>query len=846
MATVFLAHDLRHDRPVALKVLHPELATSLGPERFQREIKLAARLQHPHILTVHDSGESAGQLWYTMPFVRGESLRDRLRREGQLPIELVVELARQVALALDYSHGEGVVHRDLKPENILLSEGQALVADFGIAKAVSAAGETQLTDTGMAVGTPAYMSPEQAVGGQIDGRSDVYALGCVVYEMLAGEPPFTGSTPQALLAKRMLEPVPHVRTLRDIVSAPMEQALIRALAKVPADRFGTAGEFARALAQPHPDPVTIRSPTAPHRAGRRRVPVGLATIGLCVLLGLGVLLAWFRTHSEPVIADPKRLAVLPFENLGRPEDEYFADGMTDEVRGKLAALPGLAVIASGSSGAYKKTTKGLRQIGRELGVEYLLTGTIRWEKGPDGASRVRVSPQLVEVSTAASKWQEPFEAPLIDVFRVQADVAGRVADALGVALGARERERLGEAPTKDLEAYDAFLKGEAAAGFGSFEPRAQQQAINDYLRAVNLDSTFAQAWAKLSYAYSLRYWLRPTAEDARAARQAAERAVALAPQKVDGYLALGQYYASVAQDLPKAYDYSRKAEKLAPGEAFTMMATATGELFLGNREQALQRVRQVQLLDPVSVQTALFAADALVRLHRYPEAQSAAERALKLAPNNLEVIGANVVAHLGAGDLGAARSVLRAAQRKVESAALATYIATWGDLYWVLDEEEQHVLLGLSATPFGDDRAAWALALTETYALRNNARMVMAFADSARLVYEARLRDVPEDAATRAYLGLTLAYLGQKAEAVHQAERAVALMPIRRHPALGLALQYQLVRTYLLVGEPAKALQLVEPLISVPSQLSPGWLRIDPTFIPLRGDPRFERLVSGS
>ncbi len=237
MATVFLAHDLRHDRPVALKVLHPELASTLGPERFQREIKLAARLQHPHILTVHDSGDTAGQLWYTMPFVRGESLRDRLRREGQLPVEVAVDLTRQVALALDYAHREGVVHRDLKPENILLSDGQALVADFGIAKAVSAAGDAQLTETGMAIGTPAYMSPEQAVGGQVDGRSDVYALGCVVYEMLAGEPPFTGATPQALIAKRMLEPVPHVRTVRDTVSVSMEQALLRALAKTPADRF---------------------------------------------------------------------------------------------------------------------------------------------------------------------------------------------------------------------------------------------------------------------------------------------------------------------------------------------------------------------------------------------------------------------------------------------------------------------------------------------------------------------------------------------------------------------------------------------------------------------------------
>ena len=226
MATVYLAHDLKHDRRVALKVLHPELAATLGPERFLREIRTTARLDHPHILPVHDSGETHGQLWYTMPYVEGESLRDRLRREVQLPVEEAVRLTREVADALDYAHRHGLVHRDVKPENILLSDGHARVADFGVARALDAAGGSQLTETGMSVGTPAYMSPEQASAGQMDGRSDIYALGCVLYEMLAGEPPFTGLTPQAILAKRVLEPVPHVRTLREGVPEPLEQAIM--------------------------------------------------------------------------------------------------------------------------------------------------------------------------------------------------------------------------------------------------------------------------------------------------------------------------------------------------------------------------------------------------------------------------------------------------------------------------------------------------------------------------------------------------------------------------------------------------------------------------------------------
>jgi len=243
MATVYLAHDLRHDRSVALKVLHPELAATLGPERFQREIRTTARLQHPHILPVLDSGEAAGQLWYTMPYVVGESLRDRLRREGQLPLDDALQIAREVADALGYAHGQGIVHRDIKPENVLLGGRHALVADFGIARAIQLADGEQLTATGLAVGTPAYMSPEQAGGASsVDARSDLYSLGCVLYEMLTGEVPYTGRTPQAVIAKRVLEPLPHVRTLRASVPEALEQAINRALAVTPADRFATAGE----------------------------------------------------------------------------------------------------------------------------------------------------------------------------------------------------------------------------------------------------------------------------------------------------------------------------------------------------------------------------------------------------------------------------------------------------------------------------------------------------------------------------------------------------------------------------------------------------------------------------
>ncbi len=353
MGTVFLAHDLKHDRPVALKLLHPELAASLGPERFQREIRFAARLQHPHILTVLDSGDTAGQLWFTMPYVEGESLRARLNRERQLPLEDALQIAREAARALDHAHQHGIVHRDIKPENILLTrDGSTLVADFGIARAL--AGDERLTQTGMAVGTPAYMSPEQASGDKgLDARTDVYSLGAVLFELLSGEPPYTGATAQQIIVKRFTDPVPTVRRVRPNVPETVDHAIQRALAPIPADRFATPGQFAQALGggyagartggpapavELEPAAVTVASASQPAGAAPRRpirLPAAALTLGLGFLIGLGVLFAWRRTHAgaDADSTGPKRIAVLPFENLGDSTTEYFADGVTDAVRG---------------------------------------------------------------------------------------------------------------------------------------------------------------------------------------------------------------------------------------------------------------------------------------------------------------------------------------------------------------------------------------------------------------------------------------------------------------------------------------------------------------------------------
>jgi eukaryotic-like serine/threonine-protein kinase len=890
MATVFLAHDLKHDRPVALKVLLPELAASLGPDRFQREIRFAARLQHPHILTVLDSGETAGQLWFTMPYVEGESLRARLRREGQLALKDALRIAREAAQALHYAHQRQIVHRDIKPENILLTtDGSTLVVDFGIARALGGEGGEALTQTGMSVGTPQYMSPEQANGTRaVDARSDVYSLGCVLYEMLAGEPPYTGPTAQVILMRRLTDPVPSVRRIRGNVPEAVDQAIQQALAQVPGDRFSTAAAFAEALetvttptatptllspmapvpgaaGPPGPAGVTTpappfattsgpgASPATPVPAGvrpPRRVPVGVLMLALGFVIGLGVLFAWRRSHgSTEEESGTKRLAVLPFENLGDSTTAYFADGMTDEVRGKLATLPGLEVTASRSAGEYRHTTKTLPQIARELGVDYLLIGKIRWEKTAAGTSRVRVSPELVRVSQggAATKWEQPFDAALTDVFSVQADIAGKVASALNVALGDSTKQQLAARPTQNLAAYDAFLKGEAASqGIAVNDPPSMQRAIAFYEQAVALDSTFSEAWAQLARAQAWYYSLgTPVPAAGEAARRAAERAAALAPGRPESQLALGYYWQYVTGDNARALAAYEAGLKVAPGNADLLTGSALAEQSLGRWEEALRHLQRAQTLDPRAVLTARRLATTLVWLRHFPEALPQAERAITLAPTNLAVIEARAFVPLCQGDLAGARAVLRAVPAEVEPTALAAFFGVYADLYWVLDDAQQQLLLRLRPSAFGDDRANWGIVLAQTYYLRGDRANARIYADSARMAFEENIKATPDDPQQHALLGLALAYLGRKADAIREGQRSVELQPISKDAFSGPYMQHQLVRIYVLTGEPDKALDLLEPLLKIPYSLSPGILGIDPNFAPLKGNPRFQKLLAG-
>jgi serine/threonine-protein kinase len=459
---------------------------------------------------------------------------------------------------------------------------------------------------------------------------------------------------------------------------------------------------------------------------------------------------------------------------------------------------------------------------------------------------VQVSPELIKAASASSAWQESFDANLTDVFRVQTDIASRVAAALNVALSDSTQRRIVERPTTNLAAYDAFLRGDALSGnLSVLDPTTLRKAAELYEQATALDPNFALAWSRLARTYGLMYTNGvPSQETGELTRRAAERALALSPDRSDGHLALGDYYSEVLVDFRRAADEYAEGLRRSPSDVDLLNAAAINLQSLGQWDSALVSLSRAVTLDPRSVAPGRRLGFTLMRLRRYPEAIAATDRVLALAPDNIGVIETRAMIELGKGDLAAARAVISAAAPRLEPTALVAYLGNYWDLYWLLDDAQQQLLLRLTPSPFDDDRSAWGIVLAETYQLRGDSLRTRAYADSARLAIEKILESTPNDAQRRVFHGLALAYLGRRAEAIREGEKAAALLPVSRDGFTGPYIQQLLVRIYMLTGEKEKALDHLEPLLTVPYHLSPGWLRIDPTFAPLKNEPRFQKMVA--
>ncbi|MEJ2239675.1 MAG: protein kinase [Gemmatimonadales bacterium] len=558
MATVYLAHDLKHERNVALKVLRPDVASEIGADRFLREIKLAARLTHPHILPLYDSGEADGSLFYVMPNMEGNSLREWIDSERQLPLPDALRIALEVAAALDYAHRSGVVHRDIKPENILLHEGAAMVADFGIGKAASAT-DGSITKTGIALGTPAYMSPEQASGeGIVDGRSDLYSLGCVLYEMLTGEQPFTGPTVQAVIAKRFIAPIPRVSVTRDVPDG-VDQTVGRALARTPVDRFATAAEFVDAL-----NLIRGDAPFTP--------PGG-----------------------RPAAAPPRKsIAVLPFANRSAdPENEYFSDGMTEEIINVLAKVPGMQVASRTSSFAFKDKEVDVREVGDKLGVGTVLEGSVR-----KAGNRIRISAELIDVTNGYHLWSESYDRQMEDVFAIQDEISRAIVDALKVQLGG-DTERLVVPATENLEAYTMYLKGRFFVNVIS--ESEIRRGLDFFEGALAEDPNYAQAYSGIADCWCniADNWVEPGEAYPRA-KAAAEQALALEPNLAEALTSIGKVRGWYEWDFRGAEEVLRRAVQINPNYAEAHFVFGSALPSVGKLDEAIGEMRQALVVDPLS------------------------------------------------------------------------------------------------------------------------------------------------------------------------------------------------------------------------------------------------------
>ncbi len=580
MATVYLADDLRHHRKVAIKVLRPELAAALGPERFVQEIGIAARLNHPYILALYESGEAAGSLFYVMPYIKGESLRHRLRREAQLPVEEALAIARQVAAALDYAHAQNLVHRDIKPENILLHEGAAMLADFGIALVASLAPAERLTTLGLAVGTPHYMSPEQAAGeSRLDARSDLYSLGCVLYELLAGEPPYTGATAQAVIAKRFTEPVPTVRRVRPAVPPPVEQALQKALAQVPADRFSSCGAFVEALSRP----------------------------------------------AVPEARMPS-VAVLPFLNLSPdPDNEFFADGIMEDVITQLSKIRSLKVISRASAMRFKGRDRNLPEVAAALGVATVLDGSVR-----RAGDRVRIVANLIDATTDRQLWGETYDRQLTDYFAIQTDVALQIVAALQAELSHAERSRIHREPTTSVQAHQRYLQGRF--WYTRYTEDGIEKGLEYFRQAVAADPGYALAHTAIAFAYAEIVAgqgglpLKPEVAYQRA-RESIARALELDPDLGEAHSVLGLLKMTHDFDWAGAEAEFKLALELSPGAADIYDHYGWLCAALERYDEALAMVQRAQELDPLVHRSDV--ASTLLRAGRYEEALEAARRSIE-------------------------------------------------------------------------------------------------------------------------------------------------------------------------------------------------------------------------
>ena len=882
MGDVYEAEDTELRRKVALKVLPEHLASDPDRlERFKREARAVASLNHPNIVTLHSVEEADGHHFLTMELVDGKSL-DALIPEDGFDLERLFELTIPIADALSAAHEKGVVHRDLKPANVMVGEdGRLRIVDFGLAKLWEeglADTETELateglTKEGVAMGTAPYMSPEQLQGKEIDHRSDLFSLGILLFEMTTGRRPFKGESSIELASSILKDSPDSVTDVREGVPRHLGRIIKHCLEKDPDLRYQSAKDVRNELAGLKGEvesgevplstgamPVVTAAKLVPSKRSPAWLIPALVIVGLIALAsffwsqrGKGTDVVTSQDAGIGVVLDPgvenKKIVVLPFENLGEAEDEYFAAGMTEEISAKLGAVADLGVISRSSAIQYDRTGKTLKEVGADLGVGYVLEGTVRWAKNSDGTSRVRVTPQLIRVEDDTQLWAETYDRTIDDIFEVQSDVASNVLRSLDVALSGGDQVASPVAPTGDMDAYNLYLRALNAGERADILQRSEERllAVQMLEQAVEMDPQFALAWAALSQEHALLFFDGEdrTEERLEQALASVERALEIDPDLPQARVALGSYFYWGPRDYDQALEQFMIAEKSLPNDSDLKASIAYIIRRQGRFEEALERQERAFELNPRSVQQSRALGTTLMQLERYEEADRQLTRTLELAPDSV-----------GAGAWRAWNWWLW----KGDGNRAAELIAPFADLgidsikvlqtfYVFLDRRFEESLQTLASMPedfYSNQFYALPTDLNRAYAYQGLGRQeeAQAAAEAAATAIEAEVLANPGDPRMHAALGQAYAMLGREAEAVREAERAVKLQPISADALEGPAKVFELALTQTILGNDLKACEALDEIITSRSgMVSMPALEADPRFDTLRQAPCYKTLI---
>jgi len=872
MGVVYKAQDTKLDRFVALKFLPAHLSNSDYEQiRFLQEAKSASALNHPNVCTIYGIDEYEGQQFIEMELVDGKTLKDTLSDDDKsktslLSMKQVVEFGIQIGEALQEAHNKGIIHRDIKAENIMVnSKNQIKVMDFGLAKLK---GTLKLTKTSSTVGTLAYMSPEQIHGIEADTRSDIFSFGVVLFEMATGKTPFRGEHEAAIMYSIVNEEPEDAAKYREDIPGELLHIFKKALEKDPDDRYQSMSEIIIDLRRLKKDSSRIVRTQVFQRSEQSNSKIStlvshdakkrwfnnrrVKSIGLAVIL-LAAFVYWkksfpFWTQEK---SDNKIVVVLPFENLGPNDKDYFVDGMTDEVTSRLSGLSGLKVIARSSAVQYKKTTKSFQQIGEELGVQYILQGTVRWENS-NGETHVRINPTLIKVEDGTQVWSQSMESVLSSAFKLQSEIAGRVAGAMDVALAKAEQKSLESALTENSEAYDCYLQAEQYSA-RSVSKSDQEIAIKLLDRAIHLDPSFAAAYARLSIIHASMYWFFYDRTESRVnqSRLAGEKALKLAPLLSESHEAMGWYYYHTKLDYAQSLDEFSLALKFRPNNSNVHYGIAAVMRRQGNMRGSIEAFKKSIEINPRAADIIRQLAETQTLSREYDEADRNFVKSLELMPDVTATYWDKVSNLLSwKGDIDGSRHIIEEARRlgKInETEYLVDYMNYYVEVRGGNYHAAQNVLDRTNTKELMNDQFSYAptcLLQAELESLRGKESLAKQYYDSARAFIELKQKTNPADERLYSTIGLTYAALGRTQEAVIAGLRGVELLPIEKEAWRGSYRLRDLARIYVMVGEQEKAIDILERLLSMPCEVSVPLLKIEPWWNPLRSNKRFQKLIT--